>query len=227
MDNFNLPPPPGFRGLNPHLPVRIYIRNLPHWRQAGATYFVTFRLADALPQQQLQYLKRLRDEWERTHPLPRSEADWEAFAHAETNAVERWSDEGYGDCWFRDIRWIGELTDLLHHFHGRQHQLGCHVIMPNHCHLVIRPFDGHELEDILQGVKSMTARAINRSRGESGSLWQEESYDRIVRDEEHLWRVIQYIGRNPRQAGLAPEQWHRWIDPDWQAAGWNFHDDPP
>lgn len=175
----------------------------------------------------MQYLKRLRDEWERTHPLPRSDADWEAFAQVETNAVERWSDEGYGDCWFRNVRWIGELTDRLHHFHGRQHQLGCHVIMPNHCHLVIRPFDGHELEDILQGVKSMTARAINRSRGESGSLWQEESYDRIVRDEEHLWRVIQYIGRNPRQAGLAPEQWHRWIDPDWQAAGWNFHDDPP
>ena len=54
---------------------------------------------------------------------------------------------------------------------------------------------------------------------------QQESYDRIIRDEEHLWRVIQYIGRNPRQAGLPLESTPRWIDPDWQALGWNFRDD--
>jgi putative transposase len=46
-----------------------------------------------------------------------------------------------------------------------------------------------------------------------------------VRDEEHLWRVVQYIGRNPRKAGLPREQWVRWIDPAWQKAGWNFVDE--
>ena len=29
--------------------MRVYERNLPHWRQEGGTYFVTFRLADSLP----------------------------------------------------------------------------------------------------------------------------------------------------------------------------------
>jgi hypothetical protein len=47
---FNLPDPPGFRGLDPNLPIRFYQRHLPHWRQVGATYFVTFRLADSIPQ---------------------------------------------------------------------------------------------------------------------------------------------------------------------------------
>ena len=37
--------------------VRIYRRNLPHWRQDGATYFVTFRLGDSLP-------RRVLDQWE-------------------------------------------------------------------------------------------------------------------------------------------------------------------
>ncbi|MDH3718696.1 MAG: hypothetical protein OES79_11305, partial [Planctomycetota bacterium] len=46
---FNLEPPPGFRGLHPDLLIEIYIRTLPHWRQKGATYFVTFNLSDALP----------------------------------------------------------------------------------------------------------------------------------------------------------------------------------
>ena len=39
---------------------------------------------------------------------------------------------------------------------------------------------------------------------QQGNLWQEESYDRIIR-EEHLWRAIQYIGANPSKAGLSPE----------------------
>ena len=84
---------------------------------------------------------------------------------------------------------------------------------------------GHELEDLLQGVKSMTSRAIRAVGGISGSLWQQESYARIIRDEEHLWRVIQYIGGNPRQAGLPLESTPRWIDPDGQTLGWNFRDD--
>ena len=83
---FNLPPPTGFRGLNPDLPITVYHRHLPHWRQEGATYFATFRLADALPQEKLQFLKRLRDEWERTHPPLRSEEDWKAYAREDTNS---------------------------------------------------------------------------------------------------------------------------------------------
>jgi putative transposase len=54
-----------------------YTRHLPHWRQAGATYFVTFRLADALPEAKLTELNNLREHWEYMHPEPRSKADWD------------------------------------------------------------------------------------------------------------------------------------------------------
>jgi hypothetical protein len=75
-------------------------------------------------------------------------------------------------------------------------------------------------------MKGVTARHINTAFGTNGALWEEESYDRIVRDEEHLWLVIQYIGRNPRLAGLAHEaEWRRWIHPAWSAAGWGFRDE--
>lgn len=221
---FTRPPPPGFRGLHPDLPIRVYQRNLPHWRQDGATYFVTFRLADALPQEKLQFLKRLRAEWERMHLEPRTEQDWEDYARQVTNYVESWSDESYGECWFRVPRWANDLHERLLHFHEQHYSIGCHVIMPNHCHAVIRPFDGFELEDLLQPMKSLTARHINEVRHETGSLWQEESYDRIIRDDEHLYRVVQYIGRNPKYAGIPRNKWHRWINPDWVAAGWDFED---
>ncbi len=225
MSNFNLAAPPNFRGLHANLPISRYERHLPHWRQEGATYFVTFRLEDALPQSQLQFLHRLREEWVRTHQMPRSDADWERFARQVTNYVERWTDEGHGACWFREPRFANELFERLLHFQNQRHFTSCCVVMANHCHAVIQPWTGHELEDLLQGVKSMTARAIHRANGTSGSLWQQESYDRIVRDEEHLWRVVQYIGHNPRNAGLSPNQALRWIHPDWEAAGWRFIDD--
>ncbi len=223
----NLPaPPPNFRGLHPDLPITVYHRHLPHWRQDGATYFVTFRLADALPQEKLQLLKRMREEWERTHPPPRSEEDWKAHAREMTNSAERWLDEGYGACHFRERRWCDDLRDRLHHFQDQRYLLACSVIMPNHCHVVIQPNAGHELEDLLGAMKGVTARHINSELQSKGAIWEEECYDRIVRDDEHLWRVIQYIGRNTRLAGLDHEaSWRRWIHPDWQAAGWGFRDE--
>jgi len=56
----------------------------------------------------------------------------------------------------------------------------------------------------------------------SGTIWQKESFDRIIRDPEHLYRVIQYIGRNPAKAGLAANQYLLWIRPSWIQQGWKF-----
>lgn len=91
---FNLSAPPGFRGLHPDIPLEIYHRKMPHWRQANATYFVTFRLADSIPQDKLQQLKEHRRRWEQTHPEPRSEQLWHAYAREITEKTERWLDEG-------------------------------------------------------------------------------------------------------------------------------------
>jgi hypothetical protein len=57
---WNPPPPTGFRGLRDDVPLTKYDGLLSHWRQSGATDFVTFRLADSLPQARLQQLKSLR-----------------------------------------------------------------------------------------------------------------------------------------------------------------------
>jgi putative transposase len=94
--------------------------------------------------------------------------------------------------------------------------------MPNHVHLVVRPFEGRELEEIVQSWKRFTAVVVNRHLERSGTLWQEESFDRIVRDEEHLWRVLQYIGRNPLLAGLDGGVCVPWIRPEWVELGWRF-----
>jgi putative transposase len=221
---WNLPAPPGFQGLRPDKPLTVYLRHLPHWRQDGATYFVTFRLGDSLPQAKLQELETLRRDWERRNPAPHTTEQLEQLARQTMGRVERWLEQGMGSCSLRQPATAKEVADALHHFDGDRYELGCYVVMPNHVHAVVRPLspDRQPLERILQSWKRHTAQEINRHRARQGPLWQEESFDRIVRDEEHLYRTIQYIGANPGRAGLGHEQWRLWIRPEWERPGWVF-----
>jgi len=125
-------PPPKFRGLDPNLPVRIYHRNLPHWRQDGATYFVTFRLADSLPQSKLEELNEEKARWEKAYPPPRSEEQWKSYAQSVTAKTESWLDEGHGKCILENCDAARILGDALPYFHGKRYDLFASVIMPNH-----------------------------------------------------------------------------------------------
>jgi putative transposase len=224
---WNLPPPPGFRGLISNQPLTVYSRHLPHWRQDGATYFVTFRLADSLPQIKLDELASLKQDWERQHPLPRSEVILQLWARQASERLERWLDEGMGKCVLKEPSLAALLTSALHHFDNDRYELHCFVIMPNHVHAMLRPLrPEYPLEEIVGSWKKFSARQINHVLGQSGELWQEETYDRIVRDEEHLWRVIQYIGSNSDRAGLSRASCPLWIRPQWIELGWNFEDSP-
>lgn len=223
---WNLDPPPGFQGLRDDLPLEVYIRNLPHWRQPGATYFVTFRLADSLPRNKLNELRRLRIEWEQRNSSPRSNSAWEEYARITAQQVERWLDHGYGSCLLKNPAYSAMVTDCMHHFDGQRYELSAYVVMPNHVHLIIRPthWDAHPLESILKSWKQYSTNKINRATGKHGNVWQQESFDRIIRDEEHLFRCLQYIGRNPRNVGLSEGVCPLWVRPEWLAAGWEFRE---
>jgi hypothetical protein len=58
--------------FDPDAIVVICHGKLPHWRQEGVIYFVTFRLADSLPQAKLQWLRREKELWLRLNPEPRT-----------------------------------------------------------------------------------------------------------------------------------------------------------
>jgi len=67
-------------------------------------------------------------------------------------------------------------------------------------------------------------RHLPRWRQPFFSSWAEEFCDRMIRDEEHLWNVIEYIANNPSRAGLNTSQCPTWIHPEWQSDGWDFVD---
>jgi REP element-mobilizing transposase RayT len=221
---WNRDPPPGFQGLHPDRPVTMYQRHLPHWRQDGATYFVTFRLGDALPQSKLRELEAVRADWERRHPPPHSREVLEQLTREVVGRVERWLDQGMGSCLLRQRPVAAFVTEAMHHFDGDRYELAYYVVMPNHVHAIVRPLrpESEPLDNILGSWKQFSAGRINKAVRRRGELWQEESFDRIVRDEEHLYRAIQYIGANPARGGLPQDDCPLWIRPEWEALGWTF-----
>jgi putative transposase len=221
---WNLEPPPGFQGLDPHKPLQVYWRHLPHWRQDRATYFVTFRLADSLPQNKLNELRSIKREWELMSATMRSTETLEELVLRKMQEVERLLDQGIGECHLKDVRIAEIVEEAMRHFDGQQYELGCCVVMPNHVHAIVRPLnaDVHPLENLLQSWKGYVSRKANQILKRCGTFWQDESFDRIIRDEEHLYNAIQYIGRNPRMAHLSTDETRRWISPSWVELGWRF-----
>ncbi|MHB8375811.1 MAG: transposase [Dehalococcoidia bacterium] len=98
------------------------------------------------------------------------------------------------------------------------------VVMPNHVHGVL--FIGDDgarggagaardavgaassaptLGTVLRALKSLSARAVNRSMGCSGGVWQRDYFERVIRNERELTDIRRYIVDNPLRWALDHE----------------------
>ena len=165
---------------------------VPHLDVPGVVQAVTFRLADALPAKVL--------------------ASWTAdgLEDAELRRrVARYLDAGHGSCVLQDGPAPRIVEEVLIDGRGDCYVLLAWVVMPNHVHVVVRLDEGSHLDEIVKRWKGRSARGINAALGRTGRLWQPGFFDRYVRDEAHLHRVVAYVHENPVRAGLAesPEAW--------------------
>ncbi|HEU5313578.1 MAG TPA: carbamoyl-phosphate synthase large subunit, partial [Candidatus Udaeobacter sp.] len=191
-----------FRGFDPHAPIKMAKRHLPHWEQMGATYFVTFRLADSIASDVLAQWREERAQWLKFHPYP---WDWKTareYMGRFEEECEQWLDQGHGSCLLRDRKAQKIIRENLNHSDGDRYVTDAFVIMPNHVHVIVKPLGTNSLNTILHTWKSFTSNEINRSLNRTGSLWMAETFDTIVRDYSHLAACRDYIVRNPRKADL-------------------------
>ena len=188
--------------LSPLEEIAIHERNLPHWQQDAKCYFVTWRLADSLPADLIRSWQLEAEAWRSGRPQPLNEADLAEYHHLFSDRIENELDAGRGDCIFREPAVASIVADALRHFDSQRYDVLAFVIMPNHVHVLFRLGAGEDLTKIIHSWKSFTAHEINKARGTDGPVWQDEYFDRIVRDEEHLQGLIKYIERNPEKAGL-------------------------
>ncbi|MEZ5385101.1 MAG: transposase [Prosthecobacter sp.] len=188
--------------LHPQRSIGKHRHILPHWHQDGVWCFITWRLADSLPQEFIQGWMQERDAWLRDHPKP-----WEA--ETETEYHQRFSeryldllDRGHGACILRQKACADALEQALHFFDGERYALKSYVVMPNHVHVLVRLHDKWPLERVVQNWKERSAKAIHAALGTTGTVWQKGYFDRLIRSAEHWEFVDGYIRHNPEKARL-------------------------
>jgi REP element-mobilizing transposase RayT len=92
--------------------------------------------------------------------------------------------------------------NIIKEGNNKYYKLTACIVMPNHVHLILRPNEEYTLTRIMKGMKGKSARAVNIISSKSGSVWQDESHDRIIRCKKELMNKIRYIINNPVKKGL-------------------------
>jgi carbamoylphosphate synthase large subunit/REP element-mobilizing transposase RayT len=195
-----------FLPFDEHAEISETQRHLPHWQQPGATYFVTFRLADSIASDLLEQWREERSIWLKLHPPP---WDWKTareYMRKFDEEREEWLDRGHGSCLLREPKAAKVVAEALLHFDRERYLLDGYVVMPNHVHVLVKPLGQHSLPDILHSWKSFTANALNRQFRREGPLWMQETFDTIVRNTTHLNACRGYIAENPKKASLSSNQ---------------------
>ncbi|MFO8079371.1 MAG: transposase [Armatimonadota bacterium] len=108
------------------------------------------------------------------------------------------------------------IIDALQFRHEQRYTLLDWVIMPDHVHFIVYPLMTDEgffsLSKITGSMKGWTAHEINREMDRRVALWQDESFDRVIRSNGEYRKHAFYIWMNPVKAGLveSPRDWQWW-----------------
>jgi REP element-mobilizing transposase RayT len=119
----------------------------------------------------------------------------------------------------------GVVLKYVLHDHLHKMELVCAVVMPDHVHMLYYPWEDDEgnrytKTEIVGAVKSASAHAVNKVLGRKGPLWQDESFDHVLRNEESTEEKVYYIIDNPVRKGLCQEPddypylWRAWVEGD-------------
>jgi REP element-mobilizing transposase RayT len=108
---------------------------------------------------------------------------------------------------------------MRHCFHDNGTKIDLHAaaVLPTHVHLVFTPLRDENgapflFRKMLGGIKGASAHSVNSLLGRTGSVWQDESFDHVLRSEEKLEDAVDYVWLNAVRHGLARLPWeYKWV----------------
>lgn len=160
---------------------------LPHFDSSEVVQTVTFRLHDSLPWEKLEA-------W-RNHPRCKNERSL-------ANAIENYLDRSCGACYLQIPRIAALVESTLLFFDGERFRMLAWTIMPNHVHAMLEIRTGFVLSEVVHSWKSYSANRANQLLKSNGHFWQEDYFDRFIRNEAHYRRALHYIENNAVKAKL-------------------------
>ncbi len=89
------------------------------------------------------------------------------------------------------------ISEVVEHFNGNKYDLLAYVVMHDHVRALVKPAEKYTLSQVVHPWKSFSANRLQRQFNRRKCVWQDEYFDRIVRDEAELLEKAQYIINNP------------------------------
>lgn len=177
-------------------------RNLPHLYFNEGIYFITNRLADSLPQNKVAEIKEAIK-----NSKLKNDDNFKRLLKKYDNLL----DSGrYGKKYLLNPKVAEICKYTLHYPDKKEYNLICYCIMPNHIHLAFELLIKNKgISKIMQSIKRISARKSNLVLNRTGRFWQDENYDRLVREDKELYFIIKYVLMNPVDAGLT-NNWNTW-----------------
>ena len=195
-----------------------YKRNLPHIQIEGCIYAISFRLAFSLPKPILDKLKNDKKLYEENCKKLEGE---QLKLYKDENSKKYYEDfDSFLGKYKNSANWLltnevaKVVAESLHFWHNKRYDLYCYCIMPNHVHLIIKPYRKNEdyyysLSEILFSIKRYTVKKCNKILKREGQFWQHEYYDHVIRDIKDFNYQILYTLENPVKANLI-SKWDEW-----------------
>ena len=81
-------------------------------------------------------------------------------------------------------------------------ELHAYCLMTNHVHLVVEDHQAN-LSKVLRHVKGVHAQRFNRRHDRAGHLFEGRFWSSLLGDDAYLTTAVEYVHRNPVDAGLA------------------------
>lgn len=177
---------------------------LPHWEVRGAWHFVTIRCDGSLPKAAQERIREIRATLDTIEP---NSTDFEQLQRQYFLTAEKYLDTGCGFAPFSDSSLCEIAIQAFRKSTDEGWEFGDNVIMPNHVHLLMRKVSvsGFSLKKALERLKGRSARQVNQAMKRQGRLWQEDWFDRWMRDEAERQKTIRYIRNNPIKARLCQD----------------------
>ncbi len=94
------------------------------------------------------------------------------------------------------------VLDACLYFHEKRYYLYTAVIMSDHVHLLIKPYQKLDnkywsIGSILHSIKSYSSKQIPKVMKHIGKVWQDGRYDVLIKNRQQFLNTWEYIRQNP------------------------------
>lgn len=197
------------------------VRNLPHLMPIGRSFFVTWRLFGSIPKSKIEQfrIQKEQDLKDLDYRDLNTEEYGLAILKIQNAYYQRFEDildnDKSGNHFLKQPEIAQIVIDKLKEFDEKYYHLEAFCVMSNHVHALLNfsvqlpekmvDFEKEnylQLSKVMKLIKGSTAFYANKILRRNGSFWEEESYDTVIRNENHRQTVKEYIINNPVKAKI-------------------------